>query len=346
MMKKVATVLLCLSVFFALCFIAACGENVQPEPHVHTEEITTETQGKEIFSVKKCSICGEVLSSERIARYIADGLLLDLNDTSSVTIDSALGLKNFNSIMTSNYTPPSGYTSIPKNSFAKKTFVLSADVDLKDYEWNPISIDADTSGFTFDGNGHIIENLQLSGTTDIGFFGTVSANLTVKNLNFKNARLTTAGKWCGILVGHQEGGLLTVENVNFSECSVLGTVEPKAIRLGCIIGYCLLSPSKISIKNCTVENCSFSGYHNTCALIGTLAGAQAHEDNWSVTGCSVKNNTFSIGTSVPKYVNPYTVDTSYMSREDMEKYIEERGNSQQDNRFEYEVTENSFTPVS
>lgn len=344
-MKKIATVLLCLSVFFAVCFNVACGDNTQPEQHVHTAEITTETQGKEILSVEKCSECGEVLSSERIARYIADGLLLDLKNTARIKIDSALGLKNFNLIMTSNYTPTSDYTAIPKNSFAKKTFVLDTDVDLEGYEWNPVAIDSNTSGIIFDGNGHTIENLQLSGSTDIGFFGMVSANLTVKNLKFQKARLTTTGKWCGLLVGHQEGGLLSVENVNFSECSVLGTVEPKAIRLGCVIGYCLLSPSEISIKNCAVEDSLFSGYHNTCALVGTLAGAQLYEDKWSITGCSVKNNTFRIGTSVPMYVNPYTVDTTYMPREDMEKYIEERGNSQQNNQFEYGVTENPFTPI-
>ena len=69
-----------------------------------------------------------------------------------------------------------------------------------------------------------------------------------------------------------------------------------------------------------------------------------YEDKWKISGCSVNDNTFMIGTTTPMYVNPYTVDTTYMERDAMEAYIEQYGNTQQNNTFEYGVTQNPFTP--
>ena len=44
------------------------------------------------------------------------------------------------------------------------------------------------------------------------------------------------------------------------------------------------------------------------------------------------------------YVNPFTVDTTYMERDAMKQDIVERDNTQENNTFEYGVTQNPFTP--
>lgn len=330
-------VLLIASPFFA------CTTN-QPEQHVHTPTISTEMQGNEKVEISSCSECGEVLSETLIARYVAPGIAVDLNDATIFTVESAQGLINFNKIMNSQYVHEEGYFELGKPVFAGKTVIIGDDIDITGYDWIPVILDPGMSGMTIDGGGHTITGLTLNGSTDIGFIGLLQTDLTVKNLNFAQAKLTTTGKWCGFLIGHQEGGAFTAENVNFTDCKLWGTVSPYAIRLGCIIGYCYLASSVIDIKDCSVSNSEFYGYHNTCALIGTLAGAQMYEDKWKISGCSVNDNTFMIGTTTPMYVNPYTVDTTYMERDAMEAYIEQYGNTQQNNTFEYGVTQNPFTP--
>lgn len=344
-MKKTAALLISLSLVLFIFAAAACTFDADKNPeHTHTVQTNEETRGREVFSVKTCAVCGKTLEEDLIARYIAEGLLLDLENTSVIKINSADGLKNFNAVMASEYTPAPDFPSLSKNSFANKTFILETDVDLSEYSWLPTSVDGAVTDMVFDGNNHTVTGLGLSGSTKIGFFGYVSNNLSVKNLNFSKARMTVTGKWCGLLVGQLEGGLLTVENVNFDECETLGTVEPKAIRIGCIVGYCFLGSSSLDIKNCKVENSLFSGYHNTCALVGTLAGAQEYPTKWNISGCNVFDNRFLIGTENPMYVNPFTVDTTYLSREEMENLIISKGNTAENNIFEYGVTENPFTP--
>ena len=340
-MRKFTAAIVCLLVVFA-AFGFGCNDT--PEEHIHTPTVETEVQGINVVEVTSCSECHEIISETTVARYLAKDILLDAVDTSKVTIESAEGLINFSAVMNSTYEEPEGYVALNKKVFANKTLYLGADIDLSGTMWTPINLDNASIDLTLDGQGHTITGLTLNGSTDIGFVGLLQKNLTVKNLNFDSAKLTTTGRWCGFLVGHQESGTLTVENVNFTNCKLWGTVIPYSIRLGCIVGYCNLEGCSIDVKNCSVDSSEFYGYHNTCALIGTLAGAQAHEDRWSITGCSVTDNKFYIGTSTPMYVNPFTVDTTYMERDAMEQYIEERDNTQENNTFEYGVTQNPFTP--
>ena len=80
-------------------------------------------------------------------------------------------------------------------TFTGKTVYLDADIDLKDYNWVAISEDGNnstTSSFsgTFDGQGHSINNLNNSSSTQrLGLFGTVH-NATIKNINLYNATIT------------------------------------------------------------------------------------------------------------------------------------------------------------
>ncbi len=342
---------------FAVLTLALTG-CVQPQPPEppedpvpppteceHVYATTEETRDIDIYQIVACEKCGRVESEEIVKRIVAEGIVWDYLNAKNVAVFSAQGLKNYNAILSNTYTPPEGGIQVPLAFFSNKTVTLTCDVDLSGYAWKPISLPASLTNLTLDGQGHTIRNLSLNGSTDIGstdigMFGLVETDLTVKNVKFENAKLSTTGKWCGILVGHLEKGNLTAENLTFDKCAVLGTIEPKAIRLGCVVGYAKVYEGSLTVKSCKVENSTFYGYHNTCALVGTLDRAKEYEKSWTITNCEVKNNAFHIGAGNPKYVNPYVCDTVYMERDEMEAFITGKGNVQTGNTFRYDVTEN------
>lgn len=106
------------------------------------------------------------------------------------------------------------------NTFAGKTVVLEADIDLASVDnWTPIR----TFAGTFDGKGKTIANLTIAIESDdnIGFFNTLEAGSVVKNLNFAGAKVS--GKYVGILCGLGNEGA-TVQDIRIdSTCSVTAT---------------------------------------------------------------------------------------------------------------------------
>lgn len=93
-----------------------------------------------------------------------------------------------------------------------RTIKLYADVDLKNEAWKPF----DKMFATFDGQGHIIKNLNVTGEDNwagqSGFFSYLGGS-TIKNLTLEN--VTSSGSQAGIFAGHSEGG--KIEN-----CKIAG----------------------------------------------------------------------------------------------------------------------------
>ena len=76
------------------------------------------------------------------------------------------------------------------NSYAGKTVVLGADIDLMNAEWTPIGTSSNPFKGTFDGNGKTVSNLVVTGyKSDVGFFG-YTTDGEVKNLTIKNATVS------------------------------------------------------------------------------------------------------------------------------------------------------------
>ena len=139
------------------------------------------------------------------------------------------------------------------NSYAGKTVVLDADIDLGGAEWTPIA-NASRSGTsfsgnvfsgTFDGQNHEISGLVItngSGDQAVGFFGAVSGG-TVKNLKFADVNVNApAGENVGAAVGAMAKG--TVEGITVS-----GSVAGKA-AVGGVVGRVLAIG--------TIQNCANS----------------------------------------------------------------------------------------
>ncbi len=133
-----------------------------------------------------------------------------------------------------------------QESYSGKTIHLETDVDLGGHAWTPIA-NVDNRYFqgTFNGNGHYIYNLNVSGNfNNAGLFGSISgAGGTILNLNLRNINIT--GK------ANNVGGLV-------------GRVASTATGAGCeAVRYCSVSGKM---------NLSASGnYQNVGGVIGTVS---------------------------------------------------------------------------
>jgi hypothetical protein len=70
----------------------------------------------------------------------------------------------------------------------------------------------------FDGGGHTILHLRISGTNYLGLFGLLGSGAQVKDLGVVDVSIVGSGDWIGGLVGWNEGGYIT-------DCYSTGTVS-------------------------------------------------------------------------------------------------------------------------
>ena len=138
------------------------------------------------------------------------------------------------------------YSAKTNPTFANgKTFVVTNDLDMLDYFWEPIGIENAITFNLFDGGDKIISNLHIkryhggtyNGHNDsnnydndyIGLFGIASGNIeNVKLTNLKYTGTYTTGAVGGI-IGRLTGGRVY-------ECSATGIIEVVANSIGGIVG--------------------------------------------------------------------------------------------------------------
>jgi surface glycoprotein (TIGR04207 family) len=99
------------------------------------------------------------------------------------------------------------------------------DDDSDAYYILEVDLDKDTSGYdsngfdplskfegNFDGNGHVISDLDISASSDYsGLFKTLGGSAVVKHLDIKNADVDNTKLYTGVLAGNLKG---TAKNVN------------------------------------------------------------------------------------------------------------------------------------
>ena len=103
------------------------------------------------------------------------------------------------------------------------TFVLAKDIDLTDWQnqhgdWNPIGTNSYAFQGTFDGNGHVVKNMRITGSEDaVGLFAVIVGG-EIKNLGVINANVS-GNQGVGALAGGvAEGGTIT-------NCYATGNVD-------------------------------------------------------------------------------------------------------------------------
>ena len=157
----------------------------------------------------------------------------------------------------------------------------------------------------FDGKGHKVYGAYLdtglvTGYNGIGFFGTIGASATVKNLSIEQSYFAVQGEinvnpHAAIFVGILAGGKLTNVSANGFVYSNVNntTTSAKYSEIGCLVGYA--SGRTIinnAIGNCKIESAIEKGstggnYHSVGGLIGKLEGTSHVENVYARS--SVKN---------------------------------------------------------
>ena len=149
-----------------------------------------------------------------------------------------------------------------------KTVVLEADIDLTSRNFTPIP----TFGGTFDGQGHTISGLRLSGSGDTrGLFRYIQSTGEVRNLKLGVSIDPT---------GHQDtlGGLAGSNSGKLANCSVQGTIQGKN-QIGGIVGS---NEAGGQLINCQFEG-SVTGEHSAGGVAGQNLGSIIQcENNGSV----------------------------------------------------------------
>ncbi len=182
------------------------------------------------------------------------------------------------------------------NTYAGKTVVLNADIDLAGYEWKPIgglvSYPSVTFAGTFDGQDHTISNMHAVDTTTVnyataGLFGSITG--TVKNVNIDHATVVST-HYAGGVVGYSSSGSSKIENCKVTNSYITSSAELMADgsydngdKVGGIIGYMV---SGDAVTGCTVEDTVISAYRD-------LGGIAGYSDG-TVTGNTVKDVTLAV----------------------------------------------------
>ena len=180
------------------------------------------------------------------------------------------------------------FAALGGKNLSGKSYRLTDDIDMTGQTMQPIK--SLYSG-TFDGNGHTISNLTLSGSDNVGLFATLSSNATIISLTLKDCTISsTSGSFKGVgtLVGNVSGS-----KSNIIECGVNGgTVSTKssnAVYMGGLVGY---ASSAVSIFDCystATVTANSSSSSRAAGLVGYASSGTSIE-NCYVLG-SVNANT-------------------------------------------------------
>ena len=175
----------------------------------------------------------------------------------------------------------------------RKYFKLTANINLKGHEWTPIGSESKRFAGSFDGDGHVIVNLNVKGAGRFaGLFGWIRNGATVKNLVIRNASVSAVSPgsessetqnmeaYSGIVAAYCAGGC------TISNCKVDGTVTSDYCAGG-IVGYSANDSAPYNdgaITYCTADVvCSVSG-SKSASYCGGIAGHSCVK----MYGCTVR----------------------------------------------------------
>ena len=143
------------------------------------------------------------------------------------------------------------------------TFELTADIDMKDKEFERIGSPSNPFKGNFNGNNYVIKNLTINlDKSQVGFWGRTE-NATIQNLGIVNCNIKGVSS-VGALVGY-------ATNTTITNCYSTGLVEGTGDYIGGLIGLC---KNNTKINKC-YTNTSAKSYHS-CAggLVGSFEDSE------------------------------------------------------------------------
>lgn len=161
------------------------------------------------------------------------------------------------------------------------TAVIAPDTDVSEGNFQ-----GDTFDGVFDGNGHVISNLTISGLGHdfVGLFGKVRGQII--NLRIENASIH-GRDYVGGLAGYLDDGII-------SQCSVNITIQGDGQYCGLLVGYCYGVNSGVNIKSSfsdgiltgTISSGGLLGAGKWCQIANcySMANITGEEDTGGLMG--------------------------------------------------------------
>lgn len=161
-----------------------------------------------------------------------------------------------------------------------KMVTLTTDLDLSSIDnWTPIGTSVHPFDGVFNGGGHVIKNLNVSGSSNYnGLFGYAN-KATIYNMHLLNP--TVSGPdYVGTVVGYVDGDSHITDILVTSNCSGNDGYTAKATdgSVGGIVGRA---------NNATIERCLFDGWVKGTGWTGGIIGNV--NTNVTITDCSASD---------------------------------------------------------
>ena len=172
------------------------------------------------------------------------------------------------------------------NANIERYWKLTTDIDLNSLSWTPICNGAHAFKGHFDGNGHTIANLVVSGVHTSGLFSYMEGG-SVKNLGIIGNSSIASSNHVGGIVGFATGNL-TIDN-----CYNLGEISSSNSSggiVGCVYGG-------LTINNCyNSGKISISSPSHVGGLVGYISGSLTINNCYNTGVVSVSNSSYSNST--------------------------------------------------
>ena len=191
---------------------------------------------------------------------------------------------------------------------------LEADLDMEGYnnQFKPIGSSAKSFRGIFDGQGHRISNLHITGGDFSGFFGAVSGGAAISNLVLDSSCSINGSNYVGLAGGSTGAGSVTFSCVG-NEANVTATGYNAAGIIGCNKG----STCTFTITNC-YNTGDITGNGESAAICGWLGTNATMENCYNIgiiTGYNYRND-FYRGSATA--LNCYSTSTTQVNRTSIE----------------------------
>ena len=154
--------------------------------------------------------------------------------------------------------------------------VLVADIDMTDYndEFQPIGTASAVFAGSFDGQGHTISNLRVSGGDAVGLFGHIG-NCSLSNIVFDTSCQVEGSNNVGMLAGYAHDDCATITGIENH-----GSVTATGNTAGAFVGYGNESAT-ISVTNCSNTG-TITAQYNAAGLVGPSAGKLSVANSYNI----------------------------------------------------------------
>ena len=172
------------------------------------------------------------------------------------------------------------------NTFAGKTVMLTADINLNNKEWTPIGNGTNKFSGTFDGNNKKITNFVVDNESYAGLFGCAFPSALIKNVIIENADISTH-HYGGAVVGYIYGSIENCTVLNSSIVADLDKDNDNGDKIGGVVGY--VGEGSYHVTGCTVKNTTVKAFRDLGGVIGCLQKGSKEANN-TVSKCTIEYN--------------------------------------------------------